>query len=156
MFSLTPGSGSSSNAHPHHHPHQRQKQSQHGKPCSRRRLYAALPNRVFICTKKFKPTEPGHLKLKKGDLVKGSHFFSDCCMIFKNTSFFFLFCALYSICFEMDFVFVFLACSSVWKWAEKFSFHICVIDSKSTVLCCIELPACIIHKNCFLLILLFE
>lgn len=67
------GSGSSSNTHPHHHPHQRQKQSQHGKPCSRRRLYAALPNRVFICTKKFKPTEPGDLKLKKGDLVKVLH-----------------------------------------------------------------------------------
>lgn len=140
MFSLTPGSGSSSNTHPHHHPHQRQKQSQHGKPCSRRRLYAALPNRVFICTKKFKPTEPGDLKLKKGDLVKGSHFFSDCCMSFKNTFSFFLFSFsvhLYSICFEMDFVFVFLACSSV-ESEQKNSPSIFVLLILSQ-LCCVVL-----------------
>ncbi|XP_074657452.1 uncharacterized protein LOC141910635 isoform X2 [Tubulanus polymorphus] len=36
----------------------------------RKRLYAALPGRTFVCVKDYKPTEDGELTLVKGDLVE--------------------------------------------------------------------------------------
>lgn len=37
---------------------------------ARKRLYPSIPNRTFICVKSFKPTQPGELELKKGDIVE--------------------------------------------------------------------------------------
>jgi SH3/ankyrin repeat-containing protein len=36
----------------------------------RKRLYPSIPNRTFICIKPFKPTQPGEIELKKGDIVE--------------------------------------------------------------------------------------
>jgi len=36
----------------------------------RKRLYPSIPNRTFICVKPFKPTQPGEIELKKGDIVE--------------------------------------------------------------------------------------
>ena len=36
----------------------------------RKRLYPSIPNRAFICIKPFKPSQPGELELKKGDIVE--------------------------------------------------------------------------------------
>lgn len=37
---------------------------------ARKRLYPSIPNRSFICTKGFRPTQPGEIELKKGDIVE--------------------------------------------------------------------------------------
>ncbi len=37
---------------------------------ARKRLYPSIPNRTFICVKPFKPTQPGELELKKGDIIE--------------------------------------------------------------------------------------
>ena len=36
----------------------------------RKRLYPSIPNRTFVCVKSFKPTQPGEIELKKGDIVE--------------------------------------------------------------------------------------
>lgn len=36
----------------------------------RKRLYQSIPNRTFVCIKSFKPTQPGELELKKGDIIE--------------------------------------------------------------------------------------
>jgi len=37
---------------------------------ARKRLYPSIPNRTFICVKPYKPTQPGELELKKGDIIE--------------------------------------------------------------------------------------
>ena len=36
----------------------------------RKRLYPSIPNRTFVCIRAFKPTQPGEIELKKGDIVE--------------------------------------------------------------------------------------
>jgi SH3/ankyrin repeat-containing protein len=36
----------------------------------RRRLYASIPNRTFICVKGHRPAQPGELELRRGDVVE--------------------------------------------------------------------------------------
>ncbi|CAF0767841.1 unnamed protein product [Brachionus calyciflorus] len=36
----------------------------------RKRLYPSIPNRTFICIKPFKPSQPGEIELKKGDIIE--------------------------------------------------------------------------------------
>jgi hypothetical protein len=41
---------------------------------SKKRLYAALPGRTFICVKNYPPQEDGELDLKKGEFVEGEDY----------------------------------------------------------------------------------